>query len=222
MNNRIGIALISLFCLWFSTGAEAIDSAGTDFDPLDYYTFRQDTRKCAYPRCGGIFVKAVNKKSTRCTDGAARKECYIAEIDNPRNINLGTAGLLHGQVKKKRFQGAGNLGKFVLQAAYSPVTDITPEKDDIFVGLENNGIVCITTPCFSYDEYLLNSNKLRPLSNVDLASLGVIESLLANLYQALSSEVLIASGINMQVSEATGTGLSFIAKQAYLPIPGSQ
>ena len=35
---------------------------------------RIDARKCAYPLCGGYFVKAVNSPLTRCADGKLAKE----------------------------------------------------------------------------------------------------------------------------------------------------
>ena len=46
-----------------------------------YVVTRQDFRKCAYPMCGGVFVKAVNKSKTTCLDGTKDVECYVADID---------------------------------------------------------------------------------------------------------------------------------------------
>ena len=42
---------------------------------------RVDTRKCAYPQCGGYFVKAVNVARTRCADGTLQKECHAVQLN---------------------------------------------------------------------------------------------------------------------------------------------
>ncbi len=42
---------------------------------------RPDYRKCAYPMCGGWFVRRVNHLLTRCTDGSFQNECHATELD---------------------------------------------------------------------------------------------------------------------------------------------
>ncbi len=53
-----------------------------------FFTARPDFRKCATPMCGGYFVKAVNKKRTRCADGTEQRECYVAELDLPSKADV--------------------------------------------------------------------------------------------------------------------------------------
>ncbi|TAL42649.1 MAG: hypothetical protein EPN89_17275 [Methylovulum sp.] len=196
--------------------------ADSEFDRHGYYTFRPDLRKCIAPLCGGIFVKAVNRKLTRCADGSLQAECYVATVNNRKNIDTSSAALLHGRIKAKIYEGFGNLGVFELKTAFSAATPAVGEGR--FVGLENNGIVCITAPCFSVDQYLLNKNKFRGISGIDLAAVGATEE---NLNKALTliadGGTLIASGVNKQVEEVAGTGITFVASQYYLPIdPGVQ
>jgi hypothetical protein len=196
--------------------------ANHEFDQNGYYTYRYDFRKCISPVCGGIFVKAVNQKLTRCADGSRQEECYVATVNNKKNIDTGSAALLKGRIKSKIYQDFGNLGAFELKAAYFPATPAVGEGQ--FVGLENNGIVCITTPCFSADQYLLNRNKLRVITGIDLTEVGASEENENKALAILSDgDVLIASGVNKQVEEVDGTGITFVAKQFYLPIkPGGK
>lgn len=191
-----------------------------EFDQNGYYTYRYDFRKCISPVCGGIFVKAVNQKLTRCADGSRQEECYVATVRNKKNIDTGPATLLRGRIKSKIYQDFGNLGAFELKAAYFPATPTVGEGQ--FVGLENNEIVCITTPCFLADQYLLNRNKIRVITGIDLTEVGASEENENKALAILSDGgVLIASGVNKQVEEVDGTGITFVAQQFYLPIkPG--
>lgn len=46
-----------------------------------YLVTRQDTRRCAYPMCGGSFTQRVNQSLTRCADGTMQRECRVLEFD---------------------------------------------------------------------------------------------------------------------------------------------
>lgn len=189
----------------------------TDFLPYGFYTFRPDLRKCVSPLCGGIFVKAVNRKLTRCSDGQFQAECYVASLTNRHAIGWTEAALLQGRIKAKDYPGFGNLGAFVLAAAYRPATPSAGTGR--FVGLENNGIVCITTPCFSTDQYWLNRNKTKEVSGIDLSQVEASDGDLAEAIAIMAEgRVLLASGKNQQIQEQQGVGIAFIANQIYLPI----
>ncbi|MGR9107623.1 MAG: DUF6748 domain-containing protein [Gammaproteobacteria bacterium] len=195
----------------------SVITGDNDFHQRGYYTFREDLRLCPSPLCGGIFVKAVNRKRTRCANGTLQEECYVALIRNPEGIDLSRAALLRGRIKAKSFPGFGNLGVFKLIQAFRSATD-SPGQG-IFVGLENNGIVCITSPCFSYDEFVLNRRKMRTISGIDLEGVGASPEDLEQAITTLADgETLIASGVNMQVVEANGVGITFVANQIYFPI----
>lgn len=199
------------------TNSLKVPLAESEFNQHGYYTFRPDLRKCISPLCGGIFVKAVNRKLTRCADGSLQAECYVASLNNKKNFDISSAALLRGGIKPKIYEGFGNLGVFELKAAFSPATAAAGEGR--FVGLENNAILCITTPCFSVDQYLLNRNKFRVISGIDLEAVGASEEIL-NKALALMADggILIASGVNKPVEEVAGTGVTFVADQFYLPI----
>ncbi len=199
-----------------------------EFNPRGYFTLRPDFRRCISPLCGGVFVKKVNRRKTRCADGTFQNECYVAEIDwkalgfNPLNqssspFNQKTPFLVQGRVLPKKFEGFGNLGVFKLKAAFRPASSETAKK--LFVGIENNGIVCITSPCFSYDEHKLNSRRVRSISGFDLSRVNASSEDIDAARKILANGgVLLASGVNQQTQEQAGIGLQFIANQFFLPI----
>ena len=43
-----------------------------------YYLVQRDYRRCPSPRCSGYFLKALNKRTTRCADRKRAEWCYVA------------------------------------------------------------------------------------------------------------------------------------------------
>lgn len=209
----------------YSFSAEVDQSISTGFDQQDFYTARPDFRKCVSPLCGGYFVKRVNQHKTLCADGTLQKECYVAELQNSPALgsengaifNDRNAILLQGKILPKEFDLFGNLGVFQVNDAYKAVTAVAGKGR--YVGLENNGISCISSPCFSYDEYVLNRDRVRVLSTLDLDQVGASEEQLDEAREILSNEgVLLAAGFNRRYEGFEGTGVRFTATQFFLPI----
>jgi hypothetical protein len=205
----------------------ALISKGKGFDAYGYYTARQDTRRCISPLCGGIFVKSVNKRLTKCPDGMLLDECYVATANwdelgsNPFNANTGlyinTPILLKGKLISNIYERFGNLGEFVATEAYRPATNNLAKGT--FAALENNGIICVTTPCFSIDESELNTGVTRLISGFDLNPAGASEKDVSTAYSLFAHDSpLIVAGHNRKQEELHGIGVSFIANQFYLPM----
>lgn len=222
-----------LLAFVMTAGAQSLSSISRDIIPggsdaefkqRDYFITRPDFRLCVSPMCGGVFVKQVNKKKTRCADGSFQNECYVAKIDwSAMDTNgISTANgemLLQGSIVSKTFSNFGKLGVFNAKAAYAPVGNKQPGSNSVFVGLENNGIVCITTPCFTTDEHILNTGKVRLISDIDLTGVGATKKQLNAAYTLMAQgDVLFAAGINRQEQEFAGPGLTFIAERFYLPV----
>lgn len=190
------------------------------------FTARPDYRKCVSPLCGGYFVKLVNQKLTRCADGSLQSECYVASvIYGDGAINAGASSfanktplLLIGAISLKVYDGFGNLGLFVAKEAYRSATQNTASGN--FYGVTNNGIMCITTPCFSYDEILLNStNRITKLSDVNLEMSGASPDDIARAYELMANgATLYAAGKNQKYQGFAGVGVRLVAQQFYLPI----
>jgi hypothetical protein len=191
----------------------------------EFFTARPDYRKCAAPLCGGYFVKSVNKKLTQCANGTLQNECYVSNItygggtvNYKGSVGNTTPLLLIGRIEQRFSIDFISAGVFVAKAAFRSATDKTATQK--FYGVTNNGIVCITTPCFSYDQTLLNStNRITNLSEVNLEMSGAkpddIEAaqlLLAN------GDALYGAGVNQKYRDFAGIGVRFVAQQFYLPI----
>ncbi|SJM91937.1 conserved exported hypothetical protein [Crenothrix polyspora] len=188
-----------------------------------YFKIRQDNRKCASPLCGGAFVRQVNKNNTRCADRIYRAECYVAKVDwssigVPPSVSQNDV-LLYGWIVPKKHKDFGLFGEFKVGSAYESATN-SDVKGKTFVGLKNNGIVCIVAPCFFANEYVLNGTSTLAISGINLDQVkaskkrrSVANDILAN------KELLLAEGGNRKDKGAAGQGLTFIAEQFYLPIP---
>lgn len=190
------------------------------------FTARPDFRKCLAPVCGGYFVKLVNKKLTQCANGRLQEECYVASIaygndaigSAAQSFSNRTPFLLIGAIVPKHYDRVGNLGVFIAKEAYRSATQNTAVGN--FYGVTNNGIMCITTPCFSYDEVLLNSNnRLAKLSDVNLEMSGALPDDIAQAQQLLANGgTLYAAGKNQKYQGFAGIGVRLVAQQFYLPI----
>ena len=192
-----------------------------EFNPRNFFSARPDFRKCVSPLCGGYFVKKVNRPVTRCADGRIRRECYVAELKLPAgtikpNLGFGDSLLLQGRIKPKEFDNFGNLGEFVAKKAWSSRGERPRGR---YVAIENNGILCITSPCFSFDQYILNRRYQKDISSYELEKSGaskkdieIANKLLAN------GEALPAVGYNRRYKGFAGTGVKFIATQFFLPL----
>lgn len=198
-----------------------------DVDDTGFYTARPDFRKCAFPFCGGYFIRAVNQRSMQCADGSIQRECYVAELiygDGPIEASYSlvneTPLLVRGHQGKKDYGNKVPMGVFYADAAYRSATRITATQS--FYGIENNGILCITTPCFSYDSVLLNTERSLNLSEVNLETSGATPSDIELAQQLLANgQVLYAAGVNRKYQGFAGIGVAFIAQQFYLPLKRS-
>lgn len=190
-----------------------------------YFSARPDYRKCIAPLCGGYFVKAVNKKLTYCADGTRQSECYVtsinyggSELEYEQSFNNRTPLLLLGNISSTEFNNFGKLGVFTAKSAYKSATQASATER--FFSIENNGVVCISSPCFSYDENVLNSTtRSLSLSNINLDKTGASADLIEQAQSLLANgEALFAAGSNHTYKGFAGVGVEFVAQQFYLPI----
>ena len=85
--------------------------------------------------------------------------------------------------------------------------------------LKDNGIRCVTTPCFATDSYYLNKHKVRAVSAFDLSAVGAAEDLLTQALTAYGqSAFIVASGKYQVAQPPQNEDVTFIAQQFYLPI----
>src|SRR5690606_10796619 len=124
-----------------------------------------------------------------CHDGRVSSECYIGTPDwsklgfNPfaelNSSNLNGQLLLQGEVDY-----SVELGRFLARDALAP-TGKARTKGTYF-GVENNGLMCISSPCFSFDEYTLNSKRVQKISDIDLTRTGASEKDIQKAYELMA------------------------------------
>ena len=185
-----------------------------------YYSVRPDYRRCISPLCGGYWVSAVNKELTRCADKTLASECYVAEIDW-NNIGLdGSEGttLVFGSLDRKRYKGFGALGTLLPTDAWRPASLNEPKGD--WYGARDNGIRCITFPCYNIDERKLNSDSVMEVSGVDLSSVPANQDDLDAAWNALANDELIVVGVNVIIHDEgpAGEGKTLKASNFYVRV----
>lgn len=188
-----------------------------------YFTARPDFRKCVSPLCGGYFVKAVNVGATRCADGTLQKECYVKEIrtrggvaSHASSFSNQTPLFVVGEIVPEASKPFGTLGVFNAKFVQYSATDKTAAGR--FYGVSNNGIMCITTPCFSYDEDVLNTKKESTLSRINFDKSGASERDIEVARRLMAAgETVYASGVNKKYRGFAGTGVELVVNQFYLP-----
>lgn len=197
---------------------DAMEQSLAAASPVLYYEVTRDVRRCVSPLCGGFFVKAVNRPLTRCADGTSAERCYVASIDwKAAGGDPGFSSQLfvvQGTVQPKQYPPFGNLGLLVAVDAWEPATNAAPAG--AYYRLADNGIVCITEPCFSIDAQLLNRNSTMQISGLDLSAVGATQEELDRAREALQEGKLIASGKIAREPLPLAIGLELRASQFFL------
>ncbi|BAZ52273.1 hypothetical protein NIES4103_49330 [Nostoc sp. NIES-4103] len=233
-------AIIASFGFFLKVSAQNISTpdttdsvAGTvknqEFPQWGYYTVRRDFRKCVSPICGGFFIKQNNLKATPCIDGVFRKECYVSAIDwsslklapdeleKIENDN-GSRLILRGNIVPVEFPGFGEFGNLKVKEAFIAATDSQPKGT--FVVLKDNGIVCITTPCFSTDKLVLNKPQITQVSSIDLSQTGATPEQIEAARKEIFGKGLITVGRTEVVDnlDPTKRDIKFVGTQFYLRV----
>jgi hypothetical protein len=194
-----------------------------------YYQVRPDYRRCMYPACGGRWVKRVNRSTTLCAGGTYASECYVATMDYGRlglsertldgfksQVESGR-GLLRGYVTTTIING-NRWGKFVATEGWSMSSGATAPAGT-FRRLQDNGIRCITYPCFSVHAARLNQSYHTNVSGVSLARSQAPADEQAKAEEALGTQPrgILGVGYLKSIPSAgpAGAGLVFDATQFY-------
>lgn len=220
----LGVAVLLAVCVGVA------QAAGEGY----YRTTRQDLRKCAWPACGGVYVKRVNRDSTRCADGVLRKDCYVAAL-NLQSLNLGdqteahftTAfnggrGLVRGQLHHVK-QAAIGMAVSTLSASEAWLARApTPPAYGAFHAAANNGIVCIASPCDTLALAALNSPKAaKAVAGLQLDRLKLTDAAISQINARLGQDGLLVAGVPVPVTGEAGTSVALSARQIYLPVKGT-
>lgn len=193
---------------------------------------RIDARKCAYPMCGGYFVKAVNSPLTRCADGKLAKECHAVELD--------TRALGWSDEQRAKFEASFGAGKALVKGALEPqprglytgevlrVTEAWQGQGankrplGTFYSLKNNGIVCIQAPCPAYSLTTLNRPATeRTIDAPDFSPARASEDAVKAAWLALEQGPILAVGAVVPYPsgglQGTVYGRKLLTSEFYLP-----
>lgn len=183
-----------------------------------------DLRDCAFPLCGGSFVKQVNRPTTVCADGVSREECHVAILDISA-IGLapqydegfqGTFAEGHGLVRGALSvvdQDGSQVETLVATEAWAGASLATPTGR--FYGLSSTGIVCFTDPCPTLFEERLNNGATQNIHGLDLTGVPAADTQLTVALDQLSRTGIIAVGDNTSITGPSGNGLELVATEVY-------
>ncbi len=170
----------------------------------------------------------MNESRTTCGDGTEQRECYVAgmhvshlrlsEQQAVRLAQLISAGraIVRGRLVPETIQGVP-LDGFVASEVW-PASRRGSAPTGSFRKLADNGIRCVTSPCFSIHAAALNSGRHVNVSDVDLrgsgASTGERDAALA----LIGKRGLITAGKIVRVPDAgpAGAGRTVVASQFYV------
>jgi len=226
----LSLMFISLSFVSFSSYAADASGSITGVLPQKgevYFTVRPDVRRCISPICGGWFVNAVNRKQMRCLDGSIKKECYVGtDVINIPGLSAEQIAELKQAMSKSNVLIQGGISNNVpygvlhINNAWISATDQKPEF--AFVGVSNNGIVCITSPCPSFDGDILNRNRVKSLASFDLSGVKATEEKLNQAQKVIASgDSLPMAGKFVEVTGPGGTAQGIKANQFYLKVESS-
>lgn len=180
-----------------------------------FYTIRHDLRRCASPMCGGYFIKLANQSRTRCVNGRAMPECYVAAIEwngQPEADKDGT--LVRGTVMTRGLR-TGKYGVLNASEVWEPVG--ANPASGMFFRVRDRGIRCIAAPCETHHEAKLNTSVSRNVAGVDLAGANGSESAVTQALTAMTStDGILVSGSHEPVTGPAGRSQTLKATQFYL------
>jgi len=231
------VLLFSAVVMMSNSSAEATASNASirpDTSSRYFIVTGLDPRLCPSPRCGGFFVKEVNKPKTRCANGTWQRQCHVAELDasalewSDEELARFTEqfgqrqALVRGklrQIKIERGSTKGSIKADVLVVDEGWLGQALSKPIGTFYAAKSSGIVCITFPCPSIVERKLNFRKERLIAEVDLAASGAAKEQVAAGYQALSEPAgILAVGEHHVVVGPVAKGIKLVASEFYLPV----
>jgi hypothetical protein len=207
--------------------AATVSIAGASAAPMasphgvaTFFGVRADQRLCPSPECGGWFVSRVNRQTTTCPGGRRARECYVAELDLGL-LRLGAAeragleralaggrALLRGRILPVPGRAARRLLAVEAWIGYGKAAPKQPIRR-----IEDNGVRCVTTPCFSLHASVLNGTAHEDISGIDLDGAGAPRSVVEQALGSLSTTSILAAGATVPDGEG---GRTLVAQRFWL------
>lgn len=197
---------------------EAADSIGST--STFYIVTRPDLRRCAYPYCGGYYVKRVNRSLLVCSDGSVARECRVLGTDlsalayNARESDRAESAIREGHALVRARMGySDGVPKLLASEVWVGAAQSEPAGD--FYRVRDNGRRCIVSPCASTHEARLNSSLHQEIAVVDFTASGASRSQVDEALDALESDSVLVAGTHGMVSGPGGRLPSLKASEFY-------
>jgi hypothetical protein len=179
-----------------------------------YYSLRRDFRRCAFPLCGGYFVRRVNQSSTRCADGGFKNECYVAEIawSGQRELepDAGHPVVVRGTIELKNF-ASSVLGLLRVSESWQAFGGSGSLSGAVYL-VHARGIRCPASPCLTHREEKLNSTLAANIAGVDLSAVASTPAELNKAVAAIASaDGALVVGTHSTVTGPAGTAMTLHA-----------
>jgi hypothetical protein len=191
-----------------------------------YFAIKGDTRKCAYPLCGGQHLERLNRTTTVCHDGKSAASCYTPELDFSESglkleaqdtvrlaISKGAIGDGVKAIVRGRFAKVGTgktgreLGRFIVTEAWTAQSGAA--TDGVFVRIKDNGVRCIAAPCPSTGETALNTSRSASISDIDFTPSGLSDEQIGELSEKMfnpSGLIIAGDRFTVTISGRKGKG----------------
>ena len=222
----IAAMVLSSFCISQAESNTRTEKAEEE----NYYVWtRDDMRMCPSPTCGGVFIKALNHVLTSCADGNVAKDCQVILLDfslldmsENEQANFQQAfteglGIIKGQLLEVQQDGFLFPTLKVYEAWLAQSGEETAKPAGFF-RVHDTGIQCITTPCLTVDEEILNLRWDRSIAGVDLSFTGAEMEQINAGYQEMKTGSIIATGRHVAVRGPAGFSQNLVATEFYLPV----
>jgi hypothetical protein len=188
-----------------------------------YYLGRADARLCPSPVCGGIWLRAVNRAPSNCRRPLGQ-QCYVARLEFADEVGdrarqrltalvAGGRGLVLGFVTRGTVEGFPDLHVLRVVRAWRASSG-SRQPRGVFRRLRDNGVRCVTTPCFSTRASALNVGSGIDVSGVELSATGAGAAERRWAQTLVATRELLAAGV---VRRAHNEGRIFVASQIYFP-----
>jgi hypothetical protein len=223
-------------------GAMAVNAQPLPDFELEMFQITKDTRTCAAPACGGVFMTPLNGEQATCPDGTVSRRCYVGSVDIsfsnydvlPFDFSKGAPVKIWAAYDRGDTSSPANYGKLSVRTSLLPIgTSSASATRQIYnTDLPRNEFgepipgctIADGTPCLKYVLSKVNKADLQQLtaSSFDFSKLAMTDKQIAQFarYVKLGAEpVLIKPGDAKTTTSTTGVTETRLTVEAlFLPV----
>jgi len=221
-NSTIRQAALATLCVALGALSGTPATGATRAPLAGYFSVQPDLRLCPAPDCGGFFVALLNRQSVGCPGGGLGAMCHVTTVDWSRlgldpaatkdfeKAALAGRAVVRGELQ--RGAGPRPTARLVVTEGWIAAGSRLPRGGGFFQ-VASNGIVCVTYPCFSWRQTLLNTNRRGEVSDVNLLGAGAPEASRNAAWTELETGSILVAGRLRNVPNAgpAGDGVELVA-----------